>query len=109
MPSSPMLFGTENSVQLDRFRAVPLAEDTLLCKAKQQRSRWSSANLKRTSRMVLAPNRTFSFRRISGGLEIVRARNALPNSTFASIDLLNPCTPLRLLRVTSQVDLPQPR
>jgi len=39
-----MLFGTENSIQLARFRAVALAEDTLLCKAKQPRSRWSSAN-----------------------------------------------------------------
>jgi hypothetical protein len=39
-----MIFGTENSIQLARFRAVALAEDTLLCKAKQQRSRWSSAN-----------------------------------------------------------------
>jgi hypothetical protein len=38
------IFGTENSIQLARFRAVALAEDTLLCKAKQQRSRWSSAN-----------------------------------------------------------------
>jgi hypothetical protein len=30
-------------IQLARFSAVALAEDTLLCKAKQQRSRWSSA------------------------------------------------------------------
>jgi len=36
-----MILGTENSIQLARFRAVALAEDTLLCKAKQQRSRWS--------------------------------------------------------------------
>ena len=41
-----MLFGTENSIQLARFRAVALAEDTLLCKAKQPRSRWSSADAK---------------------------------------------------------------
>ncbi len=27
-----MIFGTENSIQLARFRAVALAEDTLLCK-----------------------------------------------------------------------------
>jgi len=39
-----MLFRTENSIQLARFRAVALAEDTLLCKAKQRRSRWSSGN-----------------------------------------------------------------
>ena len=39
-----MLFRTENSIQLARFRAVALAEDTLLCKAKQPSSRWSSAN-----------------------------------------------------------------
>ena len=39
-----MIFGTENSIQLARFRAVALAEDTLLCKAKQQRSRWSLAD-----------------------------------------------------------------
>jgi hypothetical protein len=38
-----MIFGTENSIQLARFRAVALAEDTLLCKAKQRRRR-SSAN-----------------------------------------------------------------
>jgi hypothetical protein len=31
-----MIFGTENSIQLARFRVVALAEDTLLCKAKQQ-------------------------------------------------------------------------
>ena len=37
-------FGTENAIQLARFRAVALAEDTLLCKVKQRRSRWSSAN-----------------------------------------------------------------
>jgi hypothetical protein len=39
-----MIFGTENSIQLARFSAVVLAEDTLVCKAKQQRSRWSSAD-----------------------------------------------------------------
>jgi hypothetical protein len=39
-----MIFEAENSIQLARFRAVALAEDTLLCKAKQQRSRWSSTN-----------------------------------------------------------------
>src|SRR5437660_8162465 len=32
-----MIFGAENSIQLARFRAVALAEDTLLCKAKQRR------------------------------------------------------------------------
>ncbi len=31
-----MIFGAENSIQLARFRAVALAEDTLLCKAKQR-------------------------------------------------------------------------
>jgi len=39
-----MIFGAGNSIQLARFRAVALAEDTLLCKAKQRRSRRSSAN-----------------------------------------------------------------
>jgi hypothetical protein len=37
-----MIFGTKNSIQLARFRAIALTEDTLLCKAKQ--SRRSSAN-----------------------------------------------------------------
>jgi hypothetical protein len=40
-----MIFGAENSIQLARFRAVALAEDTLLCKAKQQKSRWSSTDV----------------------------------------------------------------
>ena len=31
-------------MQLARFRAVALAEDTLPCKAKQQRNRWSSTH-----------------------------------------------------------------
>jgi hypothetical protein len=39
-----MIFGAENPIQLARFRAVALAEGTLLCKAKQRRSRWSSAD-----------------------------------------------------------------
>jgi hypothetical protein len=41
-----MIFGAENPIQLARFRAVALAEGTLLCKAKQRRSRWSSADAK---------------------------------------------------------------
>ena len=95
-----MLFGTENSVQLDRFRAVPLAEDTLLCKAKQQSSRWSSANPEANVADGFGAERTFSFRRISGAWRlfelVVHCRIA-----HRVDDLLNPCTPLRLLRVMS--------
>jgi hypothetical protein len=54
-----MIFGTENSIQLARFRAVALAEDTLLCKAKQQRSRWLQPTRKRMSRIVFEPKRCF--------------------------------------------------
>jgi hypothetical protein len=58
-----MICGTENSIQLARFRAVALAEDTLLCKAKQQRSRWSSANAEANVADCFEPKRCFNFRR----------------------------------------------
>jgi hypothetical protein len=70
-----MLFATENSIQLARFRAVALAEDTLLCKAKQQRSRWYSANPEVNVTDCFGAE-AYCFRRTSGGLEIVRARSA---------------------------------
>ena len=51
-----MIFGTENSIQLARFRAVALAEDAFLCKAKQRMRRWSSDDAKAD-----VSNRRFDF------------------------------------------------
>jgi hypothetical protein len=59
-----MIFGAGNSIQLARFRAVALAEDTLLCKAKQRRRR-SSANPEADVADGFAAEALFCFRRIS--------------------------------------------
>jgi len=64
-----MIFGAENSIQLARFRAVALAEDTLLCKAKPGRVAGFQPTRKRMSRtgdliscevLCLAKNKGFT-------------------------------------------------
>ena len=63
-----MSFEAENSIKLARFRAAALAEDTLLCKAKQRRVDGFQPTRKRMSRtgdlisceVCLAKNKGFT-------------------------------------------------
>ena len=71
-----MIFGAENSIQLARFRAVALAEDTLLCKAKQRRSRWYSANAEANVTDCFGAEALFWFSQDFGSWRFVRARSA---------------------------------
>src|SRR5215470_2155161 len=70
-----MIFGTKNSIQLARFRAVALAEDTLHCKAKQRR-RWSSVKSETDVADGFGAEALFWFCAGFRPLRFVRARSA---------------------------------